>query len=729
MFAINSPSHDADQQQDIFWDPHSPTTFNLENGKKKRAANKCAVDISDIVNRIAPKDEKPSSTDAAYLGAWIGDNAIPCTPVVTRDRTKMHRSKILHTEEQLMKLAKQLDNNLVRQKDQNEEQEANYEDEMFGLCNAENNEVNFLENLPEGNDVTLVLKSVSQRSATHRSSQRSVDQDAEAALNALFDSSTQKCSGHLSQGLSDVSTSSEREAPPNVRRNVHDDIGHSKKEESSQKAGTSNPASKMSTNTLQGVKNCSEQTNGKEKETVQSLSSSQDDFEDDWDDDLLKDDSFIMQITQNPELIAPPINSMPHDKPDQINDCAAVGVKFTNISSSFNKTSNYKFMPRKVNGRSEAKPSNQCSTEMTTVRTFHGSSRDTKNAKTFLSTPTLVPSKPQANAGSPMTKNNVHKLVPVTNSTLLKTANKPCAQAASQTRTVDVNKDSANKDDEWDDPKFCSELLESDSLWEWKEDDDILLSEVCDYVEKLSQAQETNVSSPKEGNPKKETPVLSSSTCQALIKPGTNANLQNKYGSPVVAGSSFGSHKFNNRGVSPTSFSGNCLNAYQNSSLQKSNQTFSRSTSVPSGGGCKSTTLPSTPSQNPVKSPAATLSVTNTLAPSKYSFTRIKPSQVPSVHTAQSAAENRSGYNLQNFGDGRKNRDTLVQTNSDNKSKLQQSSLKRHHSVPTVQSSKVFAPENKNKKCSMEEIERKRQEALARRKLKAQTCPNDTTPT
>ncbi|XP_073528276.1 ewing's tumor-associated antigen 1 [Phyllobates terribilis] len=724
--SINSPSNDTDQQQDIFWDPHSPTSFKLENGRKKLAANKCMVDISDIVNRIAPKNEKPSSSDSPYLGIWIGEDAIPCTPVVARSRTRMHRAKVLQTEEKLMRLAKQLDSNLVRQKDQNEAHSANSEDEMFSECNAVNEDNSFLVDVPGGDDVTVGLKSVSQRSpAPQRSSQKSVDQDAEAVFNDLFDSSTQKYSGFLSQGLSDVSSLSGQDAAVNMRSNIREEIEHSKMElcsENSKRSEPCNEASKISANANQGVRKCPELNNDKEKETVQSVLGSQDDFEDDWGNDLLEDDSFIMQVTQNPELIATPKNNMPPDIPVHTSaHRAGGGVKVTSIPSSYSKINHFKFVPRKVNGGSEGKPSKLCCTEMTGVNTFQSNAN---NSKAFSTTRTQMPSRPQTNTGGQMSKNNVQSKALSTNSTLMKSSQKSCVQAVPQTRATNV-KDSVLHD-EWDDLKFSDEVLdmfcESDSLWEEKEDDDDLLYQVCDDVERLTQAQEFN-----EENCKKETPQLLNFTCQMLAK--QPSSHQSKNGSPVIASSSFGTNKSNNRGVSPTSFSGNCSNAYQNGSLQMATQTSSRCKSVPSGGEGKNVLLTST--QNPGKSLAMTCGGTNQAAPSKYSFTRIKPSQASSILTAQSAGNwsTPKDLRLQSFGDRLHKSAPVFPTNSDSRSKPQPSSTKRHISMSAIQSSKVLISEDQQKKCSMEEIERKKQEALARRKMKARACSCDTAPT
>ncbi|XP_073409884.1 ewing's tumor-associated antigen 1 [Dendrobates tinctorius] len=717
--AINSPSNDTDQQQDIFWDPHSPTTFKLENGRKKLAANKCNVDISDIVNRIAPKNEKPSCSESPYLGIWIGEDAIPCTPVVARSRTRMPRSKILQTEEKLMRLAKQLDSNLVRQKDQNELHSAISEDEMVSECNAVTEDNSFLEDFPGEDDVTAGLKSVSQSSAApQRSSQKSVDQEAEAAFIDLFDSSTQKYSGCLSQGLSDVSSLSGKDTAVNVRRNIGEEIKHSKMEPCSEKSKSSEPsniASEISANANQGVRKCPELNKGKEKETFQSVPGSQDDFEDDWGNDLLEDDSFIMQVTQNPELIATPKSNMPPNIPTSAHR-AGEGVIVTAISTCSSKTNNFKFVPKKANGGSEGKPSKLCSTKTAGVNAFDDKAN---NSKTFSTSRTQMPSRPQTNTGGQMSKSNVHSMAPSTNSTLMKSSQKSCIQAVGQTRATNIKESVLH--DEWEDLRFSDEVLnmfcESDSPWEEKEDDDDLLYQVCDDVERLTQAQEFN-----EENRKKETPQLLSFTRQMLAKQPTSH--QSKNGNPMIASSSFGS---NNRGVSPTSFSGNCSNPYQNGSLQMANQTSSRCKSVPSGGECKNVILTNT--QNPGKSLALTGSGTNQAAPSKYSFTRIKPSQASSIHIAQSAGNWSICNNLQSFGDILHKSGPVSPTNSVSGSKLQPSSIKRHISESTIQSSKVLISEDQHKKCSMEEIERKKQEALARRKMKARACSSDIAPT
>ncbi|KAK9407283.1 ewing's tumor-associated antigen 1 [Crotalus adamanteus] len=115
---FNSPTNEIDMQQEIFWDPQSPTTYKLGNSQKKLTVGRHTVEISEIVNRIAPQDEKPACYEGSLLGLWIGEDAIPCTPGITkvRSRTKINTARVhqlKHGEEELMKLAKQFDKNLI----------------------------------------------------------------------------------------------------------------------------------------------------------------------------------------------------------------------------------------------------------------------------------------------------------------------------------------------------------------------------------------------------------------------------------------------------------------------------------------------------------------------------------------------------------------------------------------------------------------------------------------
>ncbi|XP_044299228.1 ewing's tumor-associated antigen 1 isoform X2 [Varanus komodoensis] len=86
---FSSPVNETEMQQEIFWDPQSPIAHQLGSEQRKQAVSGCTVDISEIVNRIAPQDEKPECCEGSLLGLWIGDNAIPCTPGITKARSRI----------------------------------------------------------------------------------------------------------------------------------------------------------------------------------------------------------------------------------------------------------------------------------------------------------------------------------------------------------------------------------------------------------------------------------------------------------------------------------------------------------------------------------------------------------------------------------------------------------------------------------------------------------------
>ncbi|XP_053316117.1 ewing's tumor-associated antigen 1 [Spea bombifrons] len=784
---INSPSNDADQQHEIFWDPHSPTPFKLENGRRKQTSSKCAVDISDIVNRIAPKDEKPANADAGYLGMWIGDDAIPSTPVVARPRTKISRSRIIKKEDELMKLAKQFDKNMGHSEDKTAY--------VGGVTN--NDHVPFMDNIPEEATAPKLesarqVQSSVRAQPSSQSSQRSVDQEAEAALNALFDSSTQKYSGRLSQGLSDVSANSSQDAPIKAKDNTNEKHLHAKdhseicEKPSSSKQSTLNCQSNADIlNTL--VSNNNPKQDVTQKKSLEwtsvnpKVSNATDDFDDDWETDFLDDDSFVMQITQNPSLIATPKDDSPTSN-FCLNDPISLAAESSNIpkaptqcmdsSSGLNKLNNFKFVPRTSNPGVVEKPiTNKPEKVCILNKAVDMNEGENVNAKPFSNAVSRVPLKSQVNSVQSVTKHNntpaVSEHLPNTSSFKSETSKEckrtrsftmptsHCQQSGLPVKTFpqtiqakhagNINKSSAHHD-EWDDPKFSDEILdmfcESDSLWETNEEEDDLLYQVCDDVEKLTQAQvEDKVD-------KCENMHSAGSNFKNSTNVGGRANqgqLVQKYkdGTQITAASVVNTSVVNNCNGPSLPFTtstnkatthiggyrtrGNSLTASQNDLRKNSQVTLSRSTSVPVGGQCSySRTVPSGPlSQNPVRHESAASSSKSSLAPSKYSFTRIKPSQLSVLHSnsTQVVGQNNSkDFTLQDTGANEKESNVFFHGNV---KPCQQPSLKRHLSESLLQSAKVFVSEERNKKCSNEEIERKKQEALARRQMKARTFSNE----
>ncbi|KAM4693925.1 ewing's tumor-associated antigen 1 [Discoglossus pictus] len=788
-----SPSNDGEQQQEIFWDPYSPAPLKLENGKKKQSANKCTVDISDIVNRIAPKD-KPASTDSTMFGIWIEADSIPSTPAIVRARTKVKRSRVKHTEEELMKLAKQFDRNLVetvQHQEQNDQVDGSAlsDDKAVNLGDVKNNDFEFLDDIPE-DDLELALNSVSQNSVScPKSSQKSVDQDAEAALNALFDSSTQKCSGRLSPSLSDVSTNSVHEAAISTKADIGLKSLQSKKELLAQPTTSNQDTSQTKLNSVvfqtSGRKTFAlseDKSNNNDpvvSNTVPGISNSHDDFEDEWDTDILEDDSFVMQITQNPDLIATPKHDSPSSKLGLNSSRSAkncVKVKST-IQDKITPSSSSKLQTFKFVSRKDEKDSKLNDDKTEKVNLSNKSCNPTVNVtvksiqKPFSSTVSQIPMRPPGNIGGPnavkpscstvgsetkssfnwnISKNSPDICLQPSRSSSQQKNNIPVKSfikiAPQKPKQADVPSKGSTQLDEWDDPKFSDEILdmfcESDSLWEANEDDDDLLYQVCDNVERATETQVVNEEKSKEivqnGS--------SGSKCSTFTGAGTTSqqSWQSKNGShivPLTTVSSANSTRFKGNAVhynrsSPYSNSTSTLPLTSQSSCQSSsnyNQNdypsrvhqappkYTRSNSVPTGGECSYSKpmLNTSISQNILKPQSSTSNCNNSVAPSKYSFTRIKNSQSVSAHSNHTSTEGQSGLKAihqKGLGEHRTQRNIPSQ----------HASSKRHFSESQLQSTKVFVAEGKNEKCSLEEIERKKQEALERRKMRSRAFSNYT---
>ncbi|KAL6093199.1 hypothetical protein STEG23_003023, partial [Scotinomys teguina] len=210
--AFSSPN-DPDGQNDIFWDQNSPLTKQLGKGRRKQISSTYTDEISHIVNRIAPQDEKPVTNP--MLGVWIGDTAIPCTPSEAKEKSRVKVSctklKTQNREKELMKLAKQFDKNM-EELDVIQEQEVKNHDfiqatsEVRHLHNCKDSAQTETDDTVPAITCTVTKKHMEGNTrisvAKERDScQKSFDQNIEAALNAIFDGSTQMCSGQLSQDL------------------------------------------------------------------------------------------------------------------------------------------------------------------------------------------------------------------------------------------------------------------------------------------------------------------------------------------------------------------------------------------------------------------------------------------------------------------------------------------------------------------------------------------------
>ncbi|XP_051869036.1 ewing's tumor-associated antigen 1-like isoform X2 [Pristis pectinata] len=291
------------------------------------------------------------------LNIWLGEDAIQCSPTVSfRERIKGNSSRFQRsTEEELMKLAKEFDRNMVEQDVSycQEVSEVNEildnEDSEQTICAKQANcDISSLEKVPEtriteqvehdGGGTLPVLRLHSQSS-----SQKSLDLEAEAAVNALFDGPTQHASHPLSQGFSGDDSSSPKlddchtvkAASAPAKGNADHDmstnitsvgervVSFSTAFKQKNIPQISSPAELDPDNSKHGRKLACEdsttdfeldqqeatdiQSKGKTAAVCSLESVPGNDGFDDWtNDDWIEDDSFILQITQIPEPIDTP---------------------------------------------------------------------------------------------------------------------------------------------------------------------------------------------------------------------------------------------------------------------------------------------------------------------------------------------------------------------------------------------------------------------------------------
>lgn len=273
-----SSHNDSDIQQDIVWDATSPSPIRGGKRVKKYTATGGIVDISDIVNKIAPKHGRPVVSESS-LQQWIGDSAIPCTPEVQQPKPKKKSPRLTGVDD-LMKLAKQFDLNMFRQDEEHVPiQEQSLElisDDVFH-CDHEENKPTLLLGIrvPDREQPAIQTTGVKESTAL-----LPPDQDMEDDLDFLFDGPTQHISGSLSQNSLTRSLEVKAVQPATSKRIPGKDP-------------TPTPSLAPPVTSSPLVKTVSAQSH----------------FDDDWANDDLLEDSFAFEMTQDPHDFAPPKHS------------------------------------------------------------------------------------------------------------------------------------------------------------------------------------------------------------------------------------------------------------------------------------------------------------------------------------------------------------------------------------------------------------------------------------
>nr|XP_020512520.1 ewing's tumor-associated antigen 1 homolog [Labrus bergylta] len=261
-FSGESPHNDSDVQQDIIWDATSPSPNRLGKRGKKPPAG--VVNISEIVSRIAPKHGRPRVAEPT-LQQWIGDSAaIPCTPDVQAPKPKK-KSPRPNGVDDLLKLAKQFDFNMFRRDEEEEVDDPHQQSlELLSedMLDFENGDQNDFSPSLFGNH-----QRAEDTAAAGRDIQAHLDLQMEDDLDLLFDGPTQHVSGNLSQ-VSQV------KHPP-------------------------------STCAASGKTSASSRTSGVSTTNTRAAPAN-DEFEDDWENDDLLNDSLVLEMTQNPQSFSAP---------------------------------------------------------------------------------------------------------------------------------------------------------------------------------------------------------------------------------------------------------------------------------------------------------------------------------------------------------------------------------------------------------------------------------------
>lgn len=582
--------NETETLQDIIWDPNSPTQ-NF-NGK---GVNGKVIEISEIVNRIAPKVERPKEGDSVLQ--WIGDNAIPCTPEVRQPRVRKISARQSNVED-LMKLAKQFDINMTRQ---DKERQQNATEEMNKLNKAKSDRT-----------VRTELKLPSVPVKTGVSAGLSQARQEEEALQALFDGPTQ----HLSGRLSPPSVSCTPETRPNPVALFE--------------PGTSSPA----------VRNA----------PVDAPKATGMDFDDDWENDDLLSNSFVLEMTQNPV----PSNAAQKQS-----------IAQPNCSS---RNSNIAANPSVSNGRGVCQQIQKSTGNSSTfTKTFP------KGQMSVQSTSRL---KPPASAQNQTTK----KLL----STLLVVQGKQPAQSSHGNKQAELDK--ATKDCRSSSQPSTSKfegvskddlqfLFDSDGLW--NDEDDDLLCQACNDVERISVSQEQQRQSMGLTEPAHNT-SKAPSFANTIQTQTVHINGKSQPGQPTTSTRTFvrsnsvpcssGSSGFKqNSGVLPTHGGFSTGSGSYHYKQAQNKQTQGKSALGPKPGSVRATDTPQT----------------------------ILPQNTKVGNSS----------NSHNF------------------------TFKRHLSDSVTLTNKVFVSSNGTVKCSAAEIERKKQEAIARRRLRMQASQKQGAPT
>ncbi|XP_070284546.1 ewing's tumor-associated antigen 1 isoform X2 [Myotis yumanensis] len=531
-----SSPNDPDGLNDIFWDQNSPMTKQLGKGRKKKIYNTDSDEISHIVNCIAPQDEKPI-TDS-MLGVWIGETAIPCTPHVAKGKSRAKISctklKTQNQEEELMKLAKQFDKNMEELDVIQEQNKRNHDfiqmiSEAETLNNYKDNvQMQLLHEIVPEIDNGIIKKPMKENTKVsvvndQYHSQKPFDQNAEAAFNAIFDGSTQKCSGQLSQDLSDalwstVNTTFGKKSALKEEKIISNET------QVTEKLRNKPPTSLSHQVDTPGMTKSYVISSTKEPEAFNKHTDvfTTGDFEDEWE-NLLNNEPFVTQNVERSELFSVPETVQMVDQKDicifnskngksnsrmntsldaEFRDSKILDVSSNTHTNELIDARKYRFLPNS-NGKPNKLLSigNKVKFEKSFNKIIQGKTQDGAVASDPTKVKEDVQTKFISNVNTSQKKStlntgysNEQKNKSIFNQSFKTPANivpfdSAALDIANQTNASNMDSFS----DDWNDPSFANEIVKAchqlETTWEDDVEDD-LLYQACDDVERLTQQQD-----------------------------------------------------------------------------------------------------------------------------------------------------------------------------------------------------------------------------------------------
>ncbi|XP_005385735.1 PREDICTED: ewing's tumor-associated antigen 1 isoform X2 [Chinchilla lanigera] len=726
------------------------------------------------------------------LGIWIGETAIPCTPTVAKEKSRVKMSctklKTQNREKELMKLAEQFDKNM-EELDVIQEQTKKGLDFIQIISDTETSPNckdcvqmhSSCDTVPEMDNATLKKPMEGNTSLSgandQTNSQKPFDQSVEAAFNAIFDGSTQKCSGQLSQDLSQAflynidTTLGEKSAL--TKQSIITNESLVTETLPSKTTVPLFPQVDIPTMTKSCVTPKTEEEEGSDKHMVAFTAS---DFEEDWE-SLLRNEPFAMQNTEMLELL--PSKTFQVNGGSRMNISLDTRLRNSKIlqdlpSNTHNQdlidAKEYRFSP---NPNSKTSKLPLTGNRMKFAKSFNEIVIQDKTQDCAVASKLKkVKENIHANFTSNIHASEKKSLNAQSSS---EQRNKPIfkhffkapvsidpfgsATLVSETSVSNSSQTNASKldsfFDDWNDPLFANEIIKAchklETTWETSDVDDDLLYQACDDIERLTQQQDIkdSKSSLEISNSK-----LGAKSMSTVSKGGSHLeqpqhlNLgsisvqtsfltdNSQIGKPMMM------EKRETCGNSPHILGTTNLTMYSKNSncemnnvhvswshsdvpvhVTSSKSVLSRSSDLNVSSDHTNTEIvtskkPTTQQLSHIAMTDETQSDLNkTGRSSKYTFTKLKNSQILSQLNQNCIAEHMTATKITRSLEKKK---TVNSWESDR----QQSLMKLCESLK--ESSKE--EEEKYRKYSPEEIQRKRQEALVRRMAKAKASSVNSAP-